>query len=72
MANLLLGVTGSVAAIKTPLVFETLRRAGHAVKVVATQASLVPSTACMRLYPVAAGHPVPGLRLLHGIDGSRK
>ena len=40
MANLLLGVTGSVAAIKTPLVFETLRRAGHAVKVVATQASL--------------------------------
>jgi phosphopantothenoylcysteine decarboxylase len=40
MANLLLGVTGSVAAVKTPLVFETLRRAGHAVKVVATQASL--------------------------------
>jgi phosphopantothenoylcysteine decarboxylase len=40
MANLLLGVTGSVAAIKTPLVFEMLRRAGHAVKVVATQASL--------------------------------
>jgi phosphopantothenoylcysteine decarboxylase len=40
MANLLLGVTGSVAAIKTPLLFETLRRAGHAVKVVATQASL--------------------------------
>jgi phosphopantothenoylcysteine decarboxylase len=40
MANLLLGVTGSVAAVKTPLVLETLRRAGHAVKVVATQASL--------------------------------
>ncbi len=40
MANLLLGVTGSVAAIKTPLLFEALRRAGHAVKVVATQASL--------------------------------
>ncbi len=40
MANLLLGVTGSVAAIKTPLLYETLKRAGHAVKVVATQASL--------------------------------
>jgi phosphopantothenoylcysteine decarboxylase len=40
MANLLLGVTGSVAAIKTPLLYEVLRRRGHAVKVVATQASL--------------------------------
>jgi len=40
MANILLGVTGSVAAVKTPLLFETLRRAGNAVKVVATQASL--------------------------------
>ncbi|HEY7426313.1 MAG TPA: flavoprotein [Gemmataceae bacterium] len=40
MANLLLGVTGSVAAIKTPLLYETLKRAGHAVKVVATRASL--------------------------------
>jgi phosphopantothenoylcysteine decarboxylase len=39
MANILLGVTGSVAAVKTPLLFETLRRPGHAVKVVATQAS---------------------------------
>lgn len=40
MANILLGVTGSVAAVKTPLLYETLRHAGHAVKVVATQASL--------------------------------
>ncbi|HEY7326819.1 MAG TPA: flavoprotein [Gemmataceae bacterium] len=40
MANILLGVTGSVAAIKTPLLYETLRRPGHTVKVVATQASL--------------------------------
>jgi phosphopantothenoylcysteine decarboxylase len=40
MANVLLGVTGSVAAVKTPLLYETLSRAGHAVKVVATQASL--------------------------------
>jgi phosphopantothenoylcysteine decarboxylase len=40
MANILLGVTGSVAALKTPLLYETLKRPGHAVKVVATQAAL--------------------------------
>jgi phosphopantothenoylcysteine decarboxylase len=40
MANVLLGVTGSVAAIKTPQLFEALRRAGHAVRVVATDAAL--------------------------------
>ena len=40
MANILLGVTGSVAAIKTPLLYESLQCAGHAVKIVATRASL--------------------------------
>jgi phosphopantothenoylcysteine decarboxylase len=40
MANVLLGVTGSVAAIKTPDLFTRLREAGHAVKVVATNAAL--------------------------------
>ncbi len=40
MANILLGVTGSVAAIRTPALFELLRQAGHAVKVVATRAAL--------------------------------
>jgi phosphopantothenoylcysteine decarboxylase len=40
MANVLLGVTGSVAAIHTPALYEALRQAGHAVKVVATQAAL--------------------------------
>jgi phosphopantothenoylcysteine decarboxylase len=40
MANLLLGVTGSVAAIKTPELFAGLRRRGHEIKVVATDASL--------------------------------
>lgn len=40
MANILLGVTGSVAAVKTPLLYQTLKHPGHAVKVVATQASL--------------------------------
>jgi phosphopantothenoylcysteine decarboxylase len=40
MANVLLGVTGSVAAILTPALFGRLREAGHRVKVVATAASL--------------------------------
>ncbi len=40
MANVLLGVTGSVAAIKTPLLFAELKRSAHAVKVIATTASL--------------------------------
>jgi phosphopantothenoylcysteine decarboxylase len=40
MANILLGVTGSVAAIKTPELFTALRERGHAVKVVATDSAL--------------------------------
>jgi phosphopantothenoylcysteine decarboxylase len=40
MANVLLGVTGSVAAILTPALYEALKGAGHRVKVVATQAAL--------------------------------
>jgi phosphopantothenoylcysteine decarboxylase len=40
MAKVLLGVTGSVAAIKTPELFTEMRRRGHQVKVVATNASL--------------------------------
>jgi phosphopantothenoylcysteine decarboxylase len=40
MARVLLGVTGSVAAIKTPELFAALKEAGHDVKVVATAASL--------------------------------
>jgi phosphopantothenoylcysteine decarboxylase len=39
MANVLLGVTGSVAAIYTPELYADLRQAGHAVKIVATQAA---------------------------------
>jgi phosphopantothenoylcysteine decarboxylase len=39
MPNILLGVTGSVAAIKTPLLYQALKFAGHQVKVVATKAS---------------------------------
>lgn len=39
MAKVLLGVTGSVAAIKTPALYAALTAAGHQVKVVATRAS---------------------------------
>jgi phosphopantothenoylcysteine decarboxylase len=40
MANVLLGVTGSVAAIKTPVLYAALKEAGHRVTLVATDASL--------------------------------
>jgi phosphopantothenoylcysteine decarboxylase len=40
MANVVLGVTGSVAAIRTPSLFAALRAQGHAVRVVATEPSL--------------------------------
>jgi phosphopantothenoylcysteine decarboxylase len=40
MAKVLLGVTGSVAAIYTPALHAALKKAGHEVKVVATTASL--------------------------------
>ena len=39
MANILLGVTGSVAAIHTPQLYADLRQAGHEVKIVATKAA---------------------------------
>src|SRR5262245_32428611 len=40
MAKILLGVTGSVAAIRTPALVKQLHSAGHQVKVVATDAAL--------------------------------
>lgn len=40
MSNVLLGVTGSVAAVKTPELAAALAAAGHAVRVVATDAAL--------------------------------
>jgi phosphopantothenoylcysteine decarboxylase len=40
MANVLLGVTGSVAAVKAPILYGKLKTLGHAVKVVATKAAL--------------------------------
>ena len=40
MANVLLGVTGSVAAVRVPALYARLKERGHRVKVVATRASL--------------------------------
>src|SRR4051812_13892064 len=39
MANVLLGATGSVAAVRVPALYAALTAAGHAVKVVATDAA---------------------------------
>jgi phosphopantothenoylcysteine decarboxylase len=40
MSQIVLGVTGSVAALRVPSLFEALRGAGHRVRVVATDPSL--------------------------------
>src|SRR5436190_20460177 len=40
MARIILGVTGSVAALKAPELFAALRASGHAVRVVATEPAL--------------------------------
>ncbi len=40
MPRIVLGITGSVAAIRTPVILEGLRAQGHAVRVVATEPSL--------------------------------
>lgn len=39
MSKVLLGVTGSVAAIKTPELYAALTRSGHSVRIVATRAA---------------------------------
>lgn len=40
MARILLGVTGSVAAVRAPALYEALRAAGHSVRLVATEPAL--------------------------------
>jgi phosphopantothenoylcysteine decarboxylase len=40
MARLILGVTGSVAAVRTPALFRAVRAAGHEARVVATRPAL--------------------------------
>jgi phosphopantothenoylcysteine decarboxylase len=55
MANVLLGVTGSVAAIYTPQLYGDLVAAGHTVKIVATKAALY-------FFDPAAIEPIDGAR----------
>jgi phosphopantothenoylcysteine decarboxylase len=40
MAKVLHGVTGSVAALRTPVLYDALKQAGHQVKVIATRPAL--------------------------------
>jgi phosphopantothenoylcysteine decarboxylase len=56
MANVVLGVTGSVAAIRAPELYRQLRQAGHGVKVVATHPALYFFDAAA-LDPVAPSRP---------------
>jgi phosphopantothenoylcysteine decarboxylase len=56
MAKVVLGVTGSVAAIRTPALYAELAKAGHQVKVVATEASLYFFDPAL-LDPIAPAHP---------------
>lgn len=53
MANVILGATGSVAAIKVPDLYAALRQEGHAVKIVATGAAAY-------FFDPAAIEPLPG------------
>jgi len=63
MANVLLGVTGSVAAIYTPELFGELRQAGCQVKIVATKAALYFFDAA-KIAPGAAGQRNPEIVIL--------
>lgn len=61
MARILLGVTGSVAAVRTPALYQAIQGDGHAVRVVATEPSLAffdPSS----LVPGEPGAPGPVFR----------
>jgi phosphopantothenoylcysteine decarboxylase len=64
--QVLLGVTGSVAAVKTPLLAEALRAAGHAVKVAPTE----PALAFLRFEELepAIGDTSPGPLVVRGQD----
>ena len=66
MANVLLGATGSVAAVRVPALFDALTAAGHAVKVVATDAATYffdPAAIQSRATPSPRGRD-PGLVIL--------
>lgn len=63
MAKVLLGATGSVAAVRVPALYSRLRQRGHQVKIVATSASLYffdPD----RIDPIDPARPVRNLEVV--------
>jgi phosphopantothenoylcysteine decarboxylase len=64
--KVLLGVTGSVAAIRTPELYQSLREAGYEVKIVATQASLY------FFDPAGIGQSSKGTRTSEDADRNRE
>jgi len=65
MANILIGATGSVAAVRIPALYEALAADGHAVKIVATDA------AAYFFDPLFAGKPDVVYRDAHEWPGDR-
>jgi phosphopantothenoylcysteine decarboxylase len=63
MARLILGVTGSVAAIRTPALYHALVAAGHLVRVVATEPALYFFTPGELAHAATIG--APGERVLY-------
>jgi phosphopantothenoylcysteine decarboxylase len=57
MARLILGVTGSVAAVRTPALFAMLSAAGHDVRIVATEPALFFFSAEALVRPAQHGGP---------------
>ena len=57
MANVLLGATGSVAAVRVPALYDALTTAGHDVKVVAT--ALRPTSSTRRKSDGSDPPPAP-------------
>jgi phosphopantothenoylcysteine decarboxylase len=68
MANVLLGATGSVAAVRVPVLFDALTAAGHSVRIVATDAATYffdPAAIQTRATPATRDRD-PGLVILDG------
>lgn len=65
MARVVLGVTGSVAAIRTPTLLASLREHGHEVRVVATEPALYFFDPDSLVSPTARAGDVPTARVLY-------
>ena len=77
MPRIVLGVTGSVAAVRTPALFSAMSSAGHQVRVVATDPALYFFDPAELGPPQAGGGPLyrqtdewPGQRYQRGPGGA--